>query len=420
MRHIPNYGIANRIIFTILGMLLVTQTAAFAAITAPGLIKDINPNLSGQADVLAFDPAAEGENFSPGVNAFASPGGVPYGIDTEGSLNGNDLLVITQSGTSAGNGAGFTVHVSNGENGFDFDYTARPAGGIAGTNPSNSVPADPAFAAIGNPSGKLENGNVVRFSTWVRNDPLAPMTVEPQITPIIKLEFWREALSGDAHFAGGITNPDFGSRIFDTDQNDAAISDPEGRKRLLDINGDGLWTFGTTTEPVPSTTEWQQIVHTYTVNSLSEGWDILNTPEVEDVTFVEEIRGVMFLGDFDGGSLGGPGNLLWDNALIEVFRNPAAEALVDVMVSNPSPLLDEGADVDGDFDGDGDADGRDFLLWQRGGSPDPFSPGDLAEWQSAYGGPLVGLNAVPEPTSLALLVALSAGLLTVRKNRNIA
>ncbi|MDZ4658723.1 MAG: PEP-CTERM sorting domain-containing protein [Bythopirellula sp.] len=39
-----------------------------------------------------------------------------------------------------------------------------------------------------------------------------------------------------------------------------------------------------------------------------------------------------------------------------------------------------------DFDGDTDIDGRDFLLWQRGGSPNPFSAGDLALWQDQYGG----------------------------------
>lgn len=401
------------------GLVVLLPSTLFAAITAPGLVKDINPNITGQADVLALDPDAEGPNFSPGTNVFASPGGTPYGVDIEGALNGNDVLVVTQSGASAGNGAGFTIHVSNGENGTDYTYNANP-GAPVGSNPSNTVAPDPVFAAIGNASGRLEDGNVIRFSTWVRNDPLAPMTVEPQITPIIKLEFWRDALSGDADFTGGVANPNFGSRIFDTDQNDVAIADPNGRKRLLDINGDGAWTFGSTTEPVPTTTAWQQIVHTYTVNSFSEFWDIFNTPEIEDVTQVEEIRGVMFVGDFDGGDLGGPGNLLWDNALIEVFKDTAAEAASDVLVSNPSPVLDEGAP--GDFDGDGDVDGRDFLSWQRGVSPNgtpggPVSAADLADWQENYGtGGLASFGSVPEPSSLVLVCVafFAAGFRTRR------
>ncbi len=60
----------------------------------------------------------------------------------------------------------------------------------------------------------------------------------------------------------------------------------------------------------------------------------------------------------------------------------------------------------GDFDGDGDVDGRDFLIWQRGGSPNFLSAGDLTAWQTNYGvggGPL-GANstAVPEPGSMLI------------------
>lgn len=392
------------------------SSKVFAAITAPGLVKDINVNLSGQPDVIAFDPNRQGENFSPGVNAFASADGVPYGIDVNGSLNGNDVLVVTQSGFSNNTGAGFTIHVSNGENGKDFSYTASPNGPVAGTNPSNIVAADPAFAAIGNPTGRLEDGNVVRFSVWVRNDALAPWTIEPQITPIVKLEFWREALSGNADFNGGITNPTYGSRIFDTDQNDLAIADPDGKKRLLDINGDGQWFYGTTTEPVPSTEAWQQIVHTYTVNSISEGWDILDTPEVEDVTYVEEIRGVMFVGDYAGGAFGDPGNLFWDNAMIEIFRDTAAEAASDVLVSNPSPLLDEGGGS-ADFNGDGVVDGRDFLAWQRGGSPNSLSAGDLQLWQDAYVSGGLAAVSVPEPSAVALMLACVGTLVGAIRSR---
>lgn len=412
----------------IAALLIGMPSLAFAEFTAPGLVKDINVNLTGQADRLAADPAAEGENFSPGHHAFASASGSPYGLDQEGALNGNDLLVLTQGGASAGDGAGFTISVSNGENGDGLSgYCASGDCSITGTNPSNSVAADPVFNAIGNTSGRLEDGNVIRFSTWVRSDPNAPFTVEPQIAPIIKLEFWRDALSGHADFTGGVSNPNFGSRIFDTDQNDVAISDPAGRKRILDIDGNGSWTFGTTTEPVPSTSDWQQIVHTYEVDSIGEGWDIdpfgtdpeNNPDQVEDVTFVEEIRGVLFMGDFDGGSLGETGNLLWDNALIEIFKDTTTESASNVLTSNPSPLLDEVSE-DPDFDNDQDVDGTDYLIWQRGfgvgtqqfeGDADfsgAVNGDDLAIWQNSYaGGALSATSSVPEPTS-ALLALVGA------------
>jgi len=74
----------------------------------------------------------------------------------------------------------------------------------------------------------------------------------------------------------------------------------------------------------------------------------------------------------------------------------------------------------GDFDGDGDVDGRDFLIWQRAGSPDPLSAGDLADWQAGYNGGMLSAlrtfpgggtppaNAVPEPGCLILVCALVA------------
>lgn len=48
-------------------------------------------------------------------------------------------------------------------------------------------------------------------------------------------------------------------------------------------------------------------------------------------------------------------------------------------------LMDSTMPLLGDFDGDGDVDGRDFLVWQRGGSPTPFSASDLAMWRANYG-----------------------------------
>jgi hypothetical protein len=69
----------------------------------------------------------------------------------------------------------------------------------------------------------------------------------------------------------------------------------------------------------------------------------------------------------------------------------------------------------GDFDSDGDVDGRDFLMWQRGGSPNPLSSGDLALWQEQYdAGSLGAVTAVPEPNTHWLLV-MSAGLLWLKR-----
>lgn len=67
----------------------------------------------------------------------------------------------------------------------------------------------------------------------------------------------------------------------------------------------------------------------------------------------------------------------------------------------------------GDFNGDGQVNGRDFLMWQRGGSPNPHSTTDLQLWQTKYGtGALHASLSIPEPTSTMLLV-MSAMIVAV-------
>ena len=97
---------------------------------------------------------------------------------------------------------------------------------------------------------------------------------------------------------------------------------------------------------------------------------------------------------------------------------------VNVWITDVAPfgtltIEAESAGTPGDFNADGTVDGRDFLAWQRGESPTALSAGDLSTWQGAYGSPLIAISAVPEPTSIALLVAMS-GLLAVRRGRHSA
>ena len=71
---------------------------------------------------------------------------------------------------------------------------------------------------------------------------------------------------------------------------------------------------------------------------------------------------------------------------------------------------------DGDFDLNGVVDGKDFLLWQRGGSPDPLSATDLAVWEVAYGSTLISpvVTAVPEPASWMLFSVLALATFRIR------
>jgi hypothetical protein len=65
------------------------------------------------------------------------------------------------------------------------------------------------------------------------------------------------------------------------------------------------------------------------------------------------------------------------------FVNTLTEA--ETTPTNGAQLPPITASATGDFDNDNDIDGRDFLVWQRGGSPNSLSPGDLTLWQQGYG-----------------------------------
>ncbi|QDS99575.1 PQQ-dependent sugar dehydrogenase [Adhaeretor mobilis] len=72
----------------------------------------------------------------------------------------------------------------------------------------------------------------------------------------------------------------------------------------------------------------------------------------------------------------------------------------------------------GDFNGDGDVDGVDFLTWQR----DNLSASELSDWQSNYGqsaSQAAAGTAVPEPTSLGLLLVALTSLACSQRRKGI-
>jgi hypothetical protein len=98
--------------------------------------------------------------------------------------------------------------------------------------------------------------------------------------------------------------------------------------------------------------------------------------------------------------------------LDKVLLSDRARGLMIVDASELAPT--------GDFDLDGDVDGRDFLIWQRGGSPIQLSAGDLGDWQANYGfepGMLTSTStAVPEPSGLASLLLGIFSLLRIHRS----
>lgn len=78
--------------------------------------------------------------------------------------------------------------------------------------------------------------------------------------------------------------------------------------------------------------------------------------------------------------------------------------------------------LQGDFNHDNVVNGNDFLLWQRGGSPAPYSAGDLATWKAHFGETAppaaAAAAAVPEPCTLGLAgIAVGTIGLCARRRR---
>lgn len=287
--------------------------------------------LAADATVLDTDPNADGLGFGK-TDAFTF--GAVYTQNVSATLNGNNVLSQTQNGVDF-SGAGISLPVSNGENGITESLDGIDNSVV---NPDINNPTAPnsVFTTIGNPGGKLANGNVLRFSMWVRVDAQNPITVAPQIEPVLKFEFWKEALSTFADTGGGQPQPYFGDKIIDTDQHLASgiWIDLDNNGSVIDAGAAGTGRIRTI-----SSTEWRLIEVTHTVNDSQ--WIGIDD-DAYTVADVEEVRAVMFWGDFALTNLANAGTLLFDNLLFEVFRNSAA------VTPNTNPLPLEPGDFNGD------------------------------------------------------------------------
>jgi hypothetical protein len=69
----------------------------------------------------------------------------------------------------------------------------------------------------------------------------------------------------------------------------------------------------------------------------------------------------------------------------------------------------------GDFDLDNDVDGVDFLRWQRGQSPNPLSPSDLALWKANFATAESAALSIAEPAAHALFISAVLAIVCRRR-----
>lgn len=110
------------------------------------------------------------------------------------------------------------------------------------------------------------------------------------------------------------------------------------------------------------------------------------------------------------------GNISWND-----FDNSDVASVTGTGTGNDIVLIGLSSvivGIPGDFNGDLDVDGKDFLIWQQGGSPNPLSASDLNDWKTNYGfqSLTAAVSAVPEPAS-GLLGVVLVGLLLGRRQR---
>jgi hypothetical protein len=399
------------------------------------------------ANPLDTDPNADGLGFGL-TDAFVF--GL-YGQDDMATFRGNDILVQSQNFTGSGNdGAGISIPVSNGENGYTVTFDTdedipdpAPPNNVSNPDVDNATAPNSVWTTIGNsippangnppnpvtgtpiPRLGLNNGNVIRYSMWVREDPNDPIgSVAPQIEPVLKLEFWKEGLSTFADTNPG-SQPLFGDKVVDTDQH-------LGEGIWIDINNDGSVADASAAADgrirTITSTQWTLIDVEYEVDDLA--WLGIDDDEYS-VADIEEVRAVLFWGDFIGSTL--QGSLWFDNVLVEVFADQTAADATPVADSNPNPVLSEMPTAD--FDNDGDVDGKDFLTWQTGfGTEDAMTTEgdanydglvndvDLGFWQGQFGNggsSVAAIASVPEPSAmiLALVGAVCLGRRATRRGR---
>jgi hypothetical protein len=95
------------------------------------------------------------------------------------------------------------------------------------------------------------------------------------------------------------------------------------------------------------------------------------------------------------------------------------------IVYNPTSVVlhvAAGGGLPGDFNSDGKVDAGDYVVWRKGGSPNPNSPTDYDTWRANFGNPpgagsgaLANGSSVPEPASVLLVMMGLAALAGSRR-----
>jgi hypothetical protein len=178
-----------------------------------------------------------------------------------------------------------------------------------------------------------------------------------------------------------------------------------------------LVDFGDGGDSVPGSAQWN-VIETIDMSAVAAGWyrlgidydpatgDVVATfgDETYEFTTAEELLGTFFVG----------------------YREGITAEQERLALLNP-PIYDliEEAGTPGDYNDDGLVDAADYVMWRKGIAPlanDATAgnqPGDYGVWEDHFGEPAPGSSngAVPEPSSIALVMLAIVGLAVNRRGR---
>ncbi len=269
------------------------------------------------------EPRASGGGFSATQPDLSAIGLYQFHLHQEAS--GNRALRISSGFHQFGAHVARTaIRISNGENGNDGDDPFDP-------DRINTQAPHPGFGLINQPANRLQNGNTIRFSAWMKADPDDPVLVAPTIEPILNIELWTEALSNDAD-TDRHANPQLGDRLYDThlNGNNAAYVDMNGDGMANGQPGGGLSEFSLSRE------QWTLVSTTLTVSDFGWGYDLATGFVSKTVDDVEEIRATLTLAEYLNTDLTQGGSILIDQPMVEIYETFTE---MPPEVPNPSPVL---------------------------------------------------------------------------------
>jgi len=290
---------------------------------------------------------------------------------------------------------------------------------------------DPNFVPVGTSAENtvytmsVDQVDITRFNTISGPEKVVNGSFEDPLGPEWFNVFNNASMSSEAGGAnGGAGGPGFALKLFDPGN---PMFDASGAQQRIPVTpGDevsasvfGFMPSGDSIAPDPNTNPTGDRFTQMVLSFLDGGNAVIEErlvtmfdsrdPNINDLTD----EWIKYTNEWIA-----PANTV--NAQISLFfisdEGSGAVFMDDVSLVNLSASVPD----DADFDNSGIVDGLDFLLWQRGETPEGGSAAELTLWETQYGGPpplSANIASVPEPSTIAICGLMTTMLVGIRRRQ---